>query len=150
MCESGIQVVISTHSADFIDAEFLEGLVRVYKVGNTTKAKQLTRDELCSFCIELRGEKKNGHTGEFPSFCYPLEDVQTMFFELSLIRSAFPAGGFLFNYRDAGTRFFFACARFLASALGLIISSWFAALHQGCNVQLAQSGFWLWHTRRPW
>lgn len=51
MCESGIQVVISTHSTDFIDAEFLEGLVRVYKVGNTTKAKQLTRDELCSFCI---------------------------------------------------------------------------------------------------
>lgn len=26
---------------------------------------------------------------------YPLEDVQTMVFELSLIRTAFPAGGYL-------------------------------------------------------
>ena len=51
MCESGIQVIISTHSTDFIDAEFLEGLVRVYKEGGVTKAIQLTRNDLCSYCI---------------------------------------------------------------------------------------------------
>ena len=33
MCSSGIQVVISTHPTDFIDAEYLDGLVRVFKEG---------------------------------------------------------------------------------------------------------------------
>lgn len=51
MCESGIQVIVSTHSPNFINAEFLEGLVRVYKEGGTTKAIQLSREDLCSFCL---------------------------------------------------------------------------------------------------
>lgn len=51
MCSSGIQVVISTHSTDFIDAEYLNGLVRVYKENGITRAKQLTDNQLCEFCI---------------------------------------------------------------------------------------------------
>lgn len=52
MCATGIQVVVSTHSTDFIDAEYLDGLVRVYKEGGRTKSKQLSKEDLCSFCIE--------------------------------------------------------------------------------------------------
>lgn len=51
ICSSGIQIIISTHSAEFIDAEYLEGLVRVYKEDGVTKVKQLTPGQLCDFCI---------------------------------------------------------------------------------------------------
>lgn len=51
MCEAGIQVVISTHSADFIDPAYLDGLVRVYKESSTTKIKQLSAQSLADFCI---------------------------------------------------------------------------------------------------
>lgn len=52
MCKAGIQVVISTHSSDFIDAEYLDGLVRVLKKQGETKAIQISPDTLCQFCIE--------------------------------------------------------------------------------------------------
>lgn len=52
MCSAGIQAVVSTHSTDFIDAEYLDGLVRVYKMGDITKAIQLTKENLCKFCVE--------------------------------------------------------------------------------------------------
>ena len=51
MCSSGVQVVISTHSADFIDTDYLEGLVRVYKENGETRVKQLSAEQLCEFCI---------------------------------------------------------------------------------------------------
>ncbi|MGB4464813.1 MAG: AAA family ATPase, partial [Eubacteriales bacterium] len=51
MCSCGIQVIISTHSAEFIDAEYLDGLVRVHKEGGVTKAIQLSAQQLCDFCI---------------------------------------------------------------------------------------------------
>ena len=51
LCSSGIQIIISTHSADFIDTEYLEGMVRVYKENGITKIRQLNAEELCSFCI---------------------------------------------------------------------------------------------------
>ena len=51
LCSTGIQVVVSTHSTDFIDAEYLDGLVRVYKEEGVTKVKQLSKEELYSFCI---------------------------------------------------------------------------------------------------
>ena len=51
MCNAGIQVVISTHSTEFVDAEYLDGLVRVYKHDNVTKAIQLTPENLCEYCI---------------------------------------------------------------------------------------------------
>src|SRR5699024_3459745 len=50
MCSSGIQVVLSTHSTDFIEAEYLDGLVRVYKESITTTAVQLSKENLYSFC----------------------------------------------------------------------------------------------------
>ena len=52
MCSSGIQVILSTHSTDFIDTEYLDGLVRVYKVGGITKIKQLSSIDLYKFCID--------------------------------------------------------------------------------------------------
>lgn len=52
MCSAGIQVVVSTHSTDFIDAEYLDGLVRVYKEGGITKAIQFSKEDLCTFCVE--------------------------------------------------------------------------------------------------
>lgn len=36
MCESGIQVIIFTHSPEFIDASNLEGLVKVFKEQDIT------------------------------------------------------------------------------------------------------------------
>lgn len=52
MCSSGIQVVLSTHSTDFIDADYLEGLVRVYKECGITTAVQLSRHDLYDFCVQ--------------------------------------------------------------------------------------------------
>ena len=51
MCSSGIQVIISTHSTDFVDPAYIDGLVRVYKESGITKSVQLSRDELADFCI---------------------------------------------------------------------------------------------------
>lgn len=51
LCRNGIQVVISTHSPDFIDAEYLEGLVRVYKDNGETKIVQLSKENLFDFCV---------------------------------------------------------------------------------------------------
>ncbi len=45
MCALGIQVIISTHSTDFIDVEYLDGLVRVYKTNGVTQVKQISCDE---------------------------------------------------------------------------------------------------------
>lgn len=51
MCATGIQVVVSTHSTDFIDAQYLDGLVRVYKEEGITKAIQISKEDLYSFCV---------------------------------------------------------------------------------------------------
>ena len=51
MCSSGIQVILSTHSSEFVDAEYLDGLVRIHKEGGVTQAIQLSAQQLCDFCI---------------------------------------------------------------------------------------------------
>lgn len=51
MCDSGIQVIISTHSSDFIDAENIDGLVRIHKQSGITNALQLSKEKLCDFCV---------------------------------------------------------------------------------------------------
>lgn len=51
MCNSGIQVIVSTHSADFIDASYLDGLVRVYKKNNITHTMQLDAEKFCEHCV---------------------------------------------------------------------------------------------------
>ncbi len=51
MCKTGIQVVISTHSPEFIDANCLDGLVKVYKENGVTKICQINKEDLYEFCI---------------------------------------------------------------------------------------------------
>lgn len=54
LCESGLQIVISTHSPDFIDPGNLEGLVRVYKTSEgVTKITQCSKTELVAQCIQM-------------------------------------------------------------------------------------------------
>lgn len=52
LCQNGLQVIISTHSASFLDARYLEGLVRVYKEREVTHVKQISAAELARFCAE--------------------------------------------------------------------------------------------------
>lgn len=52
MCESGIQIILSTHSADFIDPSNIDGLVRVSKdEDGVTRCVQLSKLELRDQCI---------------------------------------------------------------------------------------------------
>lgn len=51
MCKNGIQIVISTHSPDFVDPSYLSGLVRVYKEGGITHAVQISKQVLRDFCV---------------------------------------------------------------------------------------------------
>lgn len=59
MCESGIQIIPSTHSADFVDPGNLEGVVRVWKdqkgITNTT---QLSSQDLVNQCIKMGVSKE--------------------------------------------------------------------------------------------
>ncbi len=68
MCEAGIQVIISTHSADFIDAMYIDGLVRVHKVNGTTKSIQLTKEQLCEFCIDSGAPKDKTSPNNITNF----------------------------------------------------------------------------------
>ena len=53
LCDSGIQVVISTHCADFLDPSNLEGLVRVSKGSDgITRTVQLSLTDLMRQCID--------------------------------------------------------------------------------------------------
>ncbi len=52
MCSAGIQVVLSTHSPEFIDANCLDGLVKVYKNNGVTNVQQVDANELYQFCID--------------------------------------------------------------------------------------------------
>ncbi|MBP6927196.1 MAG: AAA family ATPase [Caldisericia bacterium] len=52
IAESGIQVIISTHSPEFLDIENLEGFVKVYKENNITKIVQFDSENLANKCIE--------------------------------------------------------------------------------------------------
>ena len=52
LCESGLQIIISTHSPNFINPSNLEGLVRVYKDEGVTKTIQLDSSKLKQVLIE--------------------------------------------------------------------------------------------------
>jgi putative ATP-dependent endonuclease of OLD family len=53
ICSDGLQVIISTHSADFLDISNLDGLVRVRKDDKgVTSVVQLTRRQLVQSCLE--------------------------------------------------------------------------------------------------
>ncbi|WP_455521708.1 ATP-dependent nuclease [Senegalimassilia anaerobia] len=54
LCDSGIQVVISTHSADFVDSGNLEGVVRVWKdCQGVTNVVQLSSRDLVDQCVAM-------------------------------------------------------------------------------------------------
>lgn len=50
---NSIQVIISTHSPEFLDIKCLEGFVKVYKEDGVTKIIQNTKRDLVDKCIEL-------------------------------------------------------------------------------------------------
>lgn len=51
ICSEGLQIILSTHSADFLDMSNLDGLVRVTKdERGVTTTKQLTAMDLVGFC----------------------------------------------------------------------------------------------------
>lgn len=88
MCESGIQVVISTHSPEFIDPNNLQGLVKVYKENGITKVKQLTATELCQKCIELGAPADKINTTNilpFYSACLYSEQLKGLFAQKILL-----------------------------------------------------------------
>lgn len=68
MCATGIQVVISTHSPDFIDAEYIDGLVRVRKIDGRTTSIQLTKEQLSEFCITSGVPKKKASPDSIVDF----------------------------------------------------------------------------------
>jgi putative ATP-dependent endonuclease of OLD family len=53
ICKAGIQVILTTHSPEFLDIENLEGFVRVYKDGAITKVVQNNAAALSESCISL-------------------------------------------------------------------------------------------------
>jgi len=52
MCEDGLQVVVTTHNAAFIDVLNIEGLVLVTKDEEGTDVTQIDRERLVEHCIE--------------------------------------------------------------------------------------------------
>lgn len=57
ICKSGIQVVITTHSSVFLEPEYLDALVRVYKENGVTKVKQISKEMLADFCCKTGAVK---------------------------------------------------------------------------------------------
>jgi len=55
--KSGVQVVVTTHSPEFLDIENLEGFVKVYKEDGITKVKQHTAKTLAESCIQLQADQ---------------------------------------------------------------------------------------------
>ena len=88
MCKSGIQVIISTHSPEFIDASNLEGLVKVYKEHDITKIKQLSAEELCRHCVThgAPSEKINSsNIMPFYSSCLFSDQLQGLFAQIIIL-----------------------------------------------------------------
>lgn len=54
IAKSGVQVVLTTHSPEFLDIINLEGFVKVYKVSGITKSKQQTVKSLVESCVQLQ------------------------------------------------------------------------------------------------
>lgn len=54
IAESGVQVIITTHSPEFLDIEYIEGFVKVYKDNNITKTLQHSAKSLSESCISLK------------------------------------------------------------------------------------------------
>jgi len=55
--KNGIQVILTTHSPEFLDIENLEGFVKVYKVNGITRIKQHTGKTLVESCIQYGADQ---------------------------------------------------------------------------------------------
>jgi len=54
MAQSGIQVIVTTHSPEFLDIENIEGFIKIYKDGDITKSLQHSAKSLAESCIILK------------------------------------------------------------------------------------------------
>lgn len=54
MTQEGVQIIITTHSPEFLDIEGLEGFVKVYKENGITKVTQNTAKSLVEKCLTLK------------------------------------------------------------------------------------------------
>lgn len=50
---NGVQVIVTTHSPEFLDIDNVEGFVKVYKESGITKIKQNTAKDLVGKCLSL-------------------------------------------------------------------------------------------------
>ncbi len=57
LAQTGVQVVITTHSPAFLDVTGLPGWVRVYKRDGATKVIQLTAEKLAEYCRSTGGTR---------------------------------------------------------------------------------------------
>src|SRR5262249_1205290 len=53
MAADGLQILVTTHSAAFVDMVNLDGLVLVRKAGGSTRTVQISRNRLVARCIEM-------------------------------------------------------------------------------------------------
>lgn len=53
-----LQIIVTTHSPEFLDIENLEGFIRVYKEKGNTKSLQHTAKSLAESCIELKSDQE--------------------------------------------------------------------------------------------
>ena len=68
IASSGVQVVITTHSPEFLDIENLEGFVKAYKVEGVTKITQNSPKRLAEKCIEFGADAKKVTEGNILDF----------------------------------------------------------------------------------
>ncbi|QTJ32742.1 ATP-dependent nuclease [Dolosigranulum pigrum] len=82
LCKSGIQVIMSTHSPNFINPSNLEGLVRVYKKDGITKVKQLDNNSLKELLVDTGVPKDKigkNNLGEFFELKLDQEQLEGLF-----------------------------------------------------------------------
>ena len=53
MCQSGLQMLLTTHSPHFIDLMALQGMALVFKAQSSTRVNQLTPADFAAKCVEL-------------------------------------------------------------------------------------------------
>ena len=65
--KDGVQVILTTHSEDFLCTDDLEGFARVYKERDKTRVRQLTKEELFYTCHPAsdNSDKEKSPVGEY-------------------------------------------------------------------------------------
>ncbi len=68
LAKTNVQVIISTHSPEFLDIENLEGFIKVYKEYHKTKILQHTPQTLVEECIKLKVPAQSINTSNVLTF----------------------------------------------------------------------------------